>query len=156
MIKTARELKAAITPEIIEVGRAVFTAIAHIETIKPVVRKYQNEILAKHQFKTDIKWSRRGLKQKVITKESESYMMNDEDAKVYFSELSAAHKEHGFNVPEDHCPLLIAENLKRKAFWSLVDVMSPITGINKDNLINLNHIKEYETITLKMIASHIG
>ena len=154
MIKTAEELKTSITPEIIEAGRAVFTAMAYVQTIKPVVRKYQQEILDRRQFRMSEKMSERHGGE-VIKKESETYMMRDDHFQIYLEELRKAHKAHGFDVPKDCCPLLIAEDMERKATWALFDLMEPITGIGRDNLFKLEHIRTYKDLTLKMLATHM-
>ena len=153
-IKTQDELRAALSPEIIDAGKTVFTAMAYVEMIKPTVRKYQQEILDRHQFKMSEKMSERHGGE-IIKKESETYMMRDDHFQIYLAELRKAHKAHGFDVPKDHCPLLIAEDLERKATWALFDLMEPITGIGRDNLFKLEHIRRYKDLTLRMLATRI-
>jgi len=155
MIKSPSELKTAITPEIVAAGKTVFEAMAYVQTIKPIVRKYQQEILNKGCFRMCDKMKDRHGGE-IIRKESETYMMRDSDFKIYLAELAKAHKAHGFDVPKDYCPLLIAEDLERRAWWALCDLMEPITGISRKNLWKLDHIKRYKDLTLRMIASKIN
>lgn len=151
--KTAKELKSRITPEIRQAGRDVLLMQAATETIRSVVTKYRNEVLKKRQFKIAQKWINRGIKQETILNEEKTYLMEDGDFKVYLKDMEQAHKDHGFIVPKDMCPLLIAESNERRAWWKLVDLMEPVTGIGKDKLFNLIHVKRYRELTLAMLAS---
>jgi len=154
MIKKPEEIKKAITPEIIQATRLLFEAMAYTQTIKPIVEKYQQEILDKYSFRMSAKMADRHGGE-IIKKHSESYMMEESDFKIYLHLLSKAHKENGFTVEKDCCPLLVAEHMERKAWWALAELMEPITGINCKDLYSLKHIKKYKDLTLKMIVNHL-
>jgi hypothetical protein len=141
---------------IVIVGRAVFTAMAFVETIRPVVEGYQREILNMMQAHIAPKNIIRGRQDEIILDPENTYLMKEDDFAEYIDECHIAAQKHGFNVQEKgHCPLLIAKNNLRKARQLLIETMEPITGIKLDDLFHhgLTDYENYIELTLKMIAS---
>ena len=157
MVKTAQELKESISQDIIEAGKTLLTAKAYVETIRPVVEGYQKEILNNHQWHIASKWTkrRRGYDEdSIILDPDHSYLLEDKDAAIYYEELHKEHLKHGFKVKKDYCPLLIAQNMERKARDILFDLLQPITGIDPSEIYQVKHLNEYERIALEMIVNH--
>jgi len=146
---TAKEFKP--TSEMLAAARAVFVAMACVETVKPVVRGYQQKIL--DEMKPVSKMT--GL---VITEPGLSYQMADRDFGVYHARCNEARKVAGLHVDSDeYCPLLVAKELLRKARRVLVDVMEPVTKIKADNLYVMPTAKcnEFVELTLKLLAPYL-
>jgi hypothetical protein len=156
-VKTARELRNAITSEMVIQAHKVFMHKAQVETIRPIVRKYQDEILVRNQFHPAKEWLDRGFKDRALDKKDD-YLMSDEDAERYYSELHEEHLKHGFEVPEKgYCPLLMAEDQERRAIRALLVMFEPVTGIKVDDILGkLEHYREYTDIVLKMMATYIS
>ena len=141
---------------IIIVGRAVFTAMAFVETIRPVVEGYQREILNMMQAHIAPKNIIRGRQDEIILDPENTYLMEEKDFTEYIDECHIAAQKHGFTVPEKgYCPLLIAKHNLTKAKHLLIETMEPITSIKIDDLFHhgLTDYENYIELTLKMIAS---
>jgi hypothetical protein len=141
--------------EIVAVGRAVFTAMAYVETIRPVVEGYQREILAMMKAHIAPENIIRGREDEIILDPEKTYLMKDVDFQEYIDECHIEMQKHGFQVPErGHCPLLIAENLLRQAKQLLIEAMEPITGIKHEDLFHhgLTDYNNYVELTLKLVA----
>lgn len=77
-----------ISDELIQAGEAVFSAMAYLDTVKPIVTEYQKAILERHQFtnrkegeirKTKIS----NNKEEIILNPNRTYLMSDEDFEIY-------------------------------------------------------------------------
>lgn len=153
-----KKLKAAITPDIVAIGKAVFMAMAYFETVKPIVIEYQTRILKELQAPIALKWIEKGMETRIIETSNESYLMEDAAFDVYIDRCQIEIEKAGFKVPErGYCPLLIAQSLVREAKGALIDVMEPITGIAHSDLFN-NGFEDYDKyidLTLRMLANKI-
>lgn len=142
-LKTADQLKAA---------KTVFDAITYVETIRPVVNRYQKEILKRYKWCIDQQWTEYYPAHKIILDPKETYLLSDKDAKIYFDECNIEAKKHGFNVKLNYCPLLIAEDMLRKAKRALIDIWEPATGISNHDVLLIKNREKYVDILLKMAA----
>jgi len=158
-MKKITELKKP-SKELIECALLVFKAIAYTETIRPVVEKYQKEILAKHQFTVSDKWVKMGEPKRVILDEGSTYLLKDKDFKVYLKEVHEQHIKHGFNVKFEYCPLLIAEDLERQAKKTFVDQSKEFNIMDDETFDcltwDLKNYKKYIEITLSYVAQFIN
>jgi hypothetical protein len=154
MVKTAQELKKAVnSPDKIKLAQNLFMAMAWVETVRPIVTEYQMDILQDHQWKADKEWSEKhGINEPTILTPNRTYLLNDEDAKVYYQECFEAAARVHLPVKEvGYCPLLIAEHNVVKAEWALFDAMKDITGIDGHELYGKNREK-YLDLLLSMFA----
>lgn len=148
------------TQEQISAANAVFVAMAYADTLRPIIDKIHKNAIDLIMPKVDTeKWpkdDRNHLpndEQEFITKWDHLYLATGEDARKCFK---FAHKEvikSGFDVKNDYCPLLIAEDLLSQAQRLLVDSMEPITKLKTDNIIcSTGGMKNYK----KMIDLALG
>ena len=146
------------TPDMIQAASTVFLAIAYTETIRPTIEAIQSKLLKELSFKPSEKWVKMGINDlpERITENKNAYLLNDEDAKKYFSLLDEEVKKAGFNVKTGYCPLLIAEDMERKAKRLLIDTMEPITGFNTDKILctGLDNYKKMVELTLALLAPY--
>ena len=152
------------TQEMITAASNVFIAMAFADTVRPIVKGYQQEILNKYQFKYAKKWlGRERIVNKgitIVTDIKDTYLMEDDDSKIYFKECNKARIEAKLHVDsEEFCPLLVAENLQRIAENCLVDVMSGTTGITKDMIFQsknaLENYKKLIKLNLELLAPYV-
>ena len=149
-----------IEPEAIAAAKAVFSAMAFVETIKPVVEGYQRKILAEEKYAYDEKWhGRRGITYADwITEPEDSYLMADDDAQHYYQRCDEEMAKAGLRVEKKgNCPLLVAEHLLIQAKNLLIDVMEPVTGIKHEQLYR-HGLKDYDNyidLTLRWLAPKI-
>ncbi len=151
------------TNEMVESARNVFVTMALVETVKPIVKGYQMEILAKHQWPIAKEWSDRvkAANTRVILNPDETYLMEDEDFQIYIKEINEARESAGLKVENpDFCPLLVAEDLQSKAEHLLIDVMEPITHLTIDKVLcsvnGLDNYRKLIDLTLKLLVKFVN
>lgn len=118
------------TPGQIKAAEHLFVAMAHEQLVRPVVEAYETAILAKHQFHIAAQWVREGDADRVILDRKLSYLLDDADAAVFYSECHQARDAAGLKVDNpEHCPLCVAENLRIQAENALLEAISEIPGL---------------------------
>lgn len=149
------------SPEMVQAAKNVFIAMAYTETIRPIVEGYQKKVLNFFQFKNNGELKRLSkrfpeIKERVILNPKESYLLDDEDFKIYLAECNIEREKAGLKVDNpDFCPLLVAESLERDAKRCLVETMETITGI--ETSILTGHLEEYKKVvdlTLRLLAPY--
>jgi len=139
------------TQQMITAAENLFVAMASRQTVEPVVRAYQKEVLS-------------SLKpvsvhtHEVITDPALSYEMTDADFKVFLRECNQKRIEAKLHAPSDeHCPLLVAKELERDAEHILIEVMAPTLGLNPELLYsNLDAYAKFIDLTLRLLAPFVG
>ena len=132
----------------INAAKTVFKAMAYEQAVSAVVKPEQRRVLADLQIKDDAG--------EVITDPDRLYMAPDDDFNKYLTLMHSFYIAKGFKLPEfGYCPLLIAEDLTRKAKHVLIDVCEPFTGIAHENLFTdfPNNYNHYVDITLRLFAN---
>lgn len=113
--------------EIAPAARAVLMAQAFAELERKRVNAYTRPLFAEYTF-ADKRTGER------ITDPKWLYLSEDDDLCAdYFKQCDALHREHGFTGPEGHCPALIAENLLMAAQRELLNLASPLFGVDFAN-----------------------
>lgn len=149
------------TAEQLEAARKLFAAMAMVQTVKPIVEAYQRKILAANQWKIAPEFverpsaTARGIEEgDVILEPKLSYLLDEEDAAVFFAECDKEAAAHGFKVKPGYCPFLIADSDRMDAERALVASMADVTKINNDNIWNLGFDKrrEYLDLTMRLFA----
>lgn len=146
------------SPKMIESAYTVFQAMAWVETVKPIVRGYQQAILDYEKYYYAKKWIDRGehTHAEWISNPDHTYLMDDEGFKHYIKRCNEERIKAGLHVDsEEYCPLLVAENMLIKARWALIEIMEPITHIRLDDLYKLEHQNELVELTLRMLAPYV-
>lgn len=151
------EKKFVPTAAMVDAAEDVFKTMAFLETIRPIVMKYQTEILQQGQWRIRPKYADR-LGDKVILDPKDSYLMSEEDLAVFIDHCKVARDKAGLHVDhDDKCPLLVAEHLLIKAKRALLDVMEPVTRLPADRLLSAG-MDKYNSgveLTLQLLASFV-
>jgi len=145
------------TSEMIQSAKSVFMTMAMVETIKPIVKGYVREILAKHQFHIAQEWIDKGDEDRIILDPNQSYLLGDNDFAVYLAETNEAREKAGLKVDNpEFCPLLVAEDLQSRAENVLIDTMESITNFNqKEIALYGENRKKFLDLTLRLLAPFI-
>jgi hypothetical protein len=152
------------THEQISTAKAVFMAMAITKTIEPIVKGYEKKILEAHQ------WTNKGeverLKkhgheavEKIILDPKDSFLLSDEDFLIYDAECKKERDKAKLKVESDEfCPLLVAEDLERKAKHCFIDAMEVTTKIKFDQLFKNfpEDYNKYLDLSLKLLAPFVG
>lgn len=107
-------------------AKAVCEAKAFAEMERDRVNSYVRVVFDRYEFTNDMDGS--GEK---ISDPSRLYLSQDEDqVAAYYADCDRAHREHGFNGPEGHCPALVAEGLLADAENALLIAVGEFAGVN--------------------------
>jgi len=132
---------ADITPEVKQAVVNYLAARVYAEAKRSEVDAFANELLAgRFEFYST---PRRGRDGSRITDHRKLYQSDDEaGCKCFWAALSAEEKKVGIkpeDMPDDHCPALVAEFDRTKAEWALLnaaDKMLQITPHREANELN--------------------
>lgn len=114
---------------------------AYAETMRERVAKIQSGVLAECPLSNDLE-QKRGLTARQITDPKQAYLCTNEDwLQDYYQETDkrlreARHKPD--DMPKDHCPALVAENLQTETERILLDCASDMMKMDFDGQ-ELNH-----------------
>lgn len=140
--------------ELVKAAENVFLAMAQTQTVRAIIEPIQIKILTNGQYKS--KYGTRA----VIVRAFDSYQMSDEDFSDYSAKLHAEYLANGFEVEMNICPLLVAEDLERKAKRLLVEksfeiMPSKIMTLERIMTAKLELYHQYIDITLKYLARFV-
>lgn len=135
------------------------SAIENTKRIRNVVEPIQKTILEKHQFKASKQFERQyiDVKDYIIKKDSESFMMAEDDFKIYWTELKCEYDKIWKNLGENECPLLMAEHNENLAKSKLYDesmVLNLISIEDKEYLYyDMDSCQEYINLIIDLVDS---
>ena len=137
--------------ELINAAKQVIKARAICQTLKPKIEKIKADLLAQVQPKDE---------EGNLVSFAHYWMMTDEYAAIYYPAYNAAIKEAGYDVPEDHCPLLMAENTEREAVREMNRMAVSLVAaqgikINPDEIYDLDLYKKLTELNLSYISQFI-
>jgi hypothetical protein len=146
-----------ITPELIEVAKLTFKAMAYCETIRPAIETEQKELLDFWKFQIAPEHIEKGREPEIVITWKNAYLLDDTDSRILFAEYDIKVKQLGFNVKPGYCPLLIAENDIHKAEGLLIDASEYMTGISNKTFWTktsgkMEHYKEMVKLLLTLCA----
>lgn len=119
------------TPEMIAAAENVFLAMAMEGTTRPIVESYQKKIIAEREWYSDPTMSNAPGIAERVTDPKFAWTMGTDDFAEYRKRCNEERIAAKLQVEtEDHCPLLVAENLTRLAKNALLDTMAGITKID--------------------------
>lgn len=126
-------------------AESVFTCMALVATVQPIVEAYQLRILR------DLGYGHLPLKQ--------SYSLPDSVFQVYHERCCEERDRAKLAVDDPgKCPLLVAKHLQILAEQVMVDSMVSITGLAWDDLLcsrnGLQNLREYVDLTLRLLAPY--
>lgn len=134
-----------------EAAKEVFTAMAYTKTIRGIVEPYRNRILVEIKA-VNVETG------EPVTKDFDAYLMSDEQFNLYVKRCNEERIKAGLKVEcEGYCPLLVAEELERKAKRALIKALNPITGVDVDGLLclGMDNYHKYVDLSLRLMASFV-
>jgi hypothetical protein len=116
-------------------AKNVFMAMAFTQTIRPIVEGYQQKILNEMKPIVSAKFFKMGFDKK-ITNSNDTYLMNESDFQTYLKRCNEERIKAKLHVDnEEYCPLLVAEELQRKAERLFIETMEPITHLTAEKVL---------------------
>ena len=103
---------------------AYLMAKAYAMTMRERVDEVQRAILAECPLYIDPQWIEKGRQEEKITDPKHTYLATDTDSKLYFEECNWRERKLGIkpkDMPDEHCPALVAEHLQVQAEWLLLE-----------------------------------
>lgn len=140
-MQTAREFR--LTPEQIAAGKNVFLMMALVDMMRPIVEGYQQKILNELGYPE-------------LTPCTAYQLPNGVDT-TYYARCNEERIKAGLKVEnQEHCPLLVAEDMLRVARNTLIEAFEPVTGLTTHALCcaGMDKYHEYIDLTLRLVASN--
>lgn len=152
---TAPKPSEIMTPELKTLVRNYLKATGNAIRERGRMQMIQTELLARMKPMVRDEFMNEGPL-RIITDPKHSYLMSDEDFLEYDSKCQAINKAAGYNLPEGHCPALVAERIQIESERALVDMIAPKFGITADDLLcqGLDHYQEFVDLAVKMAVSY--
>lgn len=139
------------TQEMLTACKAVVQAMAIVETVRPIVLRYQTDILAKGQWRVSKEHLGENVSDEVITEPGHSFLMSADDFAKYHAQCDEARVAARLAITRDgNCPLLEAEELLRLARRELVRSMADVTKITVEQALVLPLDKYHELVELTL------
>jgi hypothetical protein len=130
--------------------------MAAVDTIRPIVVRYQREILARNRFHIAKEWLGKKDVDRIILDPEQSYLLEDSDFQVYMAECREEQNKAKLHTDSpEHCPLLVAEDLLRQAQHVLIDSFEYLTGVTCKKLWKADHYKKMLDLLLNMMAQYM-
>jgi len=122
--------------------------------IEPIVRSYQKSWLTKYAtFSSE--WADQGIPSPDMTDPSNSYLMPEGQAAEYFAYCDDEAAKAGFELEKGYCPLLVAEDNKRKAEKLLLQELKNATGLEVFNpFISIENRKKIISYAMQYVIKH--
>lgn len=156
----AEQSEGELTPSesMVRAAERVLAARARFDVVAPIVDEYQREILERHQWRVAREWVEMGDEDVVVLNPDETYLLEDADSAVYFTECTqaAATARLGIELP-DSCPKLEARDALRRAENVLLDEISSIPGLEAlgSGSLPFSARDQALTLALEMVAPHM-
>jgi len=145
---------------LISLAKTVFKTMAFVQTIRPIVEGYQREILEAEKYPYADKHITRGRVNcsNYVSDPKQDYQMSDANFKLYMAQCRTKQAKAGLKTDHpDFCPLLVAEELQRKAENCFVNALEEFTDLSHNTLIcaGLEIYREYLDLNLKLMSTMI-
>lgn len=141
------------TQEMIDAASKVFFCLAHLKTVEPIIRAFEEKLLTKMQIK-----DKDGA---LITNADNIYLAHEDVQNKYFKQMNVLLASNGYEefAKTETCPLLIAKNQLCVAENHLINVMEPISKISYDMLYDSSDFlvdrKSLIDLNMKLLAPFV-
>lgn len=128
----AKLTKEDITPEFKEAVKVCLQARAYAETMRAEVDKVKREVLAATFYSVAPEHRTRRDTPEIINDPKLDWLMRMEDFRTYHAELNKIERIRGIkpaDMPDEHCPALVAEDLQSKAEHAMLDLFGEIMEV---------------------------
>lgn len=139
------------TPAMIEAAANLIAARVVVQTLTPIVKGIQADLLTRLQIKDE--------DGQPITDPKNSWLMADHFTATFYPALDAAYQAAGFTVVTGYCPLLIAQSDEGKAVKELNAACMPLVPAHIratfENMHNPDKIRELAELHLSFLTQFI-
>jgi len=153
------------TAAMIEAAENLFFAMAFEQTVRPIVEGYQRKILSERTWRCASEHLERAKRresdepvQSHVTDIKLAWTMEKLDFALYVERCNEERIAAGLIVEtEAHCPLLVAQDMTRKAKYALCEAMASVSKISADAAVSLKPA-DYDKIvdlSLRMLAPFV-
>lgn len=117
--------------QVISAAQMLIAAMAHEDTIRPIVEAYENAILAKHQWHIAPEYMVEfEMSDRVILNREDAYLLGSANIAEFYKECVAQRAAKGLHASHpDGCPLLEAKHHRFQAEKELLKVMGTMPGL---------------------------
>lgn len=146
------------SPALIDAAKLLFIAMAHTQTVRPVVVGHQRKVLQENKYPYAAKYADLHQQGSYVNDPIQTYLMSDADFADYCAKVYALNEAAGLHVEDpETCPLLIAENLERQARDSMIKESEMLCPGFDVSLCynNMENLDKYTDLTLRYVARYI-
>lgn len=138
--------------EMIQAGRAVFTAMTHLQNTHSVVTRYRTKVLLDGQWHVHQMYVQLGMQDEVLLVPDKAYLMGEEMYQIYEDLCIGERIKSGLRVlgPEV-CPLVEAKRLLSEAQCHLIHQMSDTSDLLLDRLLILSTHRYEDFIEMSLL-----
>ena len=115
---------------------AYLLALTHAQLMREAVDKVQRAVLAEIPLYNDLESDMADVPRERITDPKLAYLSQDEEGcAAYFAECNRREREGRIkpaDMPDEHCPALVAENLQTQAEWAILDAYADMMELRND------------------------
>ena len=134
--KQAAEVAKAMRPYV----DTLLMATAYAQLERERVDKIQRRILTEGVYTARKRLRSGEFGPQYRVTEPGDYHMDEQSSAVYFARLDAIHRAENPDLPEGHCPALIAEHLQTQAEWALIEASAGFfPGVTNNKLLRSMH-----------------
>ncbi len=160
MITASEMPKAAkrLTPHV----NAVLLAMANAQIERERIDAMERAVLTRDDgtpmYRTADEWRERGMRDcpEWVTEPKHAYLMADDDLADYGAECQHRIKQMGYQVPDGHCPALIAEDLQITAEWALMSAAEEFFPEIPADALYLDNRRRYLDLLIGMVVNAPG
>ncbi|WP_031431850.1 hypothetical protein [Methylomicrobium agile] len=158
MTMTRKHAKRLLTQRMIDAAQSARKTTFILEAIEPVVIGYKRAILENHQFRADASLNP-DIEGALVLDPEHAYLLSDEDYWIYAEECNEARIKAALIVDNPgQCPLLVAQEMQRKAQKELIDAMESLTGVSLDQGLRLirlpdNRFEQLISLCMSMVIN---
>ena len=145
------------TQELIEAVELVFTSMAYVQSVRPVVQEIQQKILDNGNYEVSEDKQHLRPELRTIKRDEDSWLMDDAQFQDYFTKCKTEYDEQGLTTEtKEECPLLVAEDLERQDRRAMLQAAQYITNIDPSKVWKLEKLTELEQLTLRLVAPFVS
>lgn len=153
--------KLVVTQELKNAVKEVLRLRKYITAITPQIESIKQGIIDSYEYVIAEEFKEMGEDGR-ITNPDRAYLMDDEQAKDYYTKCNIEYNKAGYNVAYGFCPLLTAENDEREALRAMVneskylcDVLVVPADFWEMIQYKLPVLRKYHDIVIKMVTNTV-
>lgn len=147
--------------KLIKAAKAVITARAYCETIRPQIENMQSAELAANSYHYCKKWADRlelTMDTDRITNPRHIYRSTDEESAAFYNRMDKRHHAAGYKTEAGQCPLAVAELLVMDITRAFCDMTTELQTVVNPSTFGYygKYYNEYVEANMRFVCGYIA